>query len=112
IQRFYFDLNTQSCLPFQYSGCGGNDNNYDSVTTCETTCQSQHIAPGIIDHHNSPTGSHPKVSHGTPCGRGPIQRFYFDLNTQSCLPFQYSGCGGNDNNYDSVTTCETTCQSQ
>ena len=34
------------CLPFEFSGCGGNDNNFDSLAKCQSSC---HL---IIDHLN------------------------------------------------------------
>ncbi len=37
-RRFYFNLDMSKCLEFDYSGCGGNDNNFLTRDTCEDTC--------------------------------------------------------------------------
>jgi len=39
----------------------------------------------------------------------PISRFYFDSTTGSCRTFQFSQCGGNANNFDSLEQCEGFC---
>uniref|UniRef100_A0A1I7YI99 Kunitz/Bovine pancreatic trypsin inhibitor domain protein n=1 Tax=Steinernema glaseri TaxID=37863 RepID=A0A1I7YI99_9BILA len=36
--RWFYDESEQRCKPFQYSGCGGNGNNYGSETACEKRC--------------------------------------------------------------------------
>ncbi|CAD5225139.1 unnamed protein product [Bursaphelenchus okinawaensis] len=37
-QKFYFSAEWQSCLVFKYSGCGGNENNFESREECESAC--------------------------------------------------------------------------
>ncbi|CAF3817711.1 unnamed protein product [Rotaria sp. Silwood1] len=37
-QRFYFNLDMNKCLEFDYSGCGANDNNFLARDACEDTC--------------------------------------------------------------------------
>jgi hypothetical protein len=39
--RYYFDASTRRCTTFTYSGCGGNDNNFDSLERCEAICFDQ-----------------------------------------------------------------------
>ncbi|KAK3790015.1 hypothetical protein RRG08_016329 [Elysia crispata] len=34
INRFYYDILSQQCLPFIFSGCGGNVNNYYNIEEC------------------------------------------------------------------------------
>lgn len=36
--RYYFDTLTGSCRRFQYSQCGGNANNFDTLEQCENFC--------------------------------------------------------------------------
>ncbi|TKR86833.1 hypothetical protein L596_011346 [Steinernema carpocapsae] len=38
IARWFYDESEQKCRPFQYSGCGGNGNNYGSETACTKRC--------------------------------------------------------------------------
>lgn len=50
--RWYFDVDTASCLTFSYTGCFGNRNNFASKEKCEATClQSQ---PSSNDYLNNP----------------------------------------------------------
>lgn len=37
-QRWYHDPATGQCNPFLYGGCGGNDNNYESLAACQAAC--------------------------------------------------------------------------
>lgn len=53
-----------------------------------------------------------------PCDPGPCkhnettERFYFEPEIDTCKSMRYSGCGGNENNFDSHRNCMTTCQSE
>ena len=38
--RYYFDSNIGKCMQFMYGSCHGNDNNFESLTECEQTCNS------------------------------------------------------------------------
>lgn len=37
--QWYFDTNTFECLAFTYTGCGGNDNRFDSPAECWEKCK-------------------------------------------------------------------------
>ena len=36
--RYYFDKYENRCQQFIYSGCGGNDNNFETRAECERSC--------------------------------------------------------------------------
>ena len=36
--QYFFDRREGKCKPFVYSGCGGNDNRFNSYPSCERTC--------------------------------------------------------------------------
>ena len=38
IPRFYYNLEMSKCLPFEYTGCEGNLNNFETIKQCEMTC--------------------------------------------------------------------------
>ncbi len=38
IQRLYYNVNMAKCLPFDYSGCEGNLNNFETMEECESAC--------------------------------------------------------------------------
>ncbi|PIO67577.1 Kunitz/Bovine pancreatic trypsin inhibitor domain protein [Teladorsagia circumcincta] len=78
-------------------------------------------------------GSHTQPSYmvlnsqlqGTVCGRvvgrekkktasepepvSPLFQYFYDVKRARCFPFEYSGCGGNANNFPSVTECKHEC---
>jgi len=36
---WYFDMETSECLAFDYNGCGGNENRFESVSECWSKCK-------------------------------------------------------------------------
>uniref|UniRef100_A0A8C0LK66 Collagen type VI alpha 3 chain n=1 Tax=Canis lupus dingo TaxID=286419 RepID=A0A8C0LK66_CANLU len=36
--KWYYDVETKSCMRFWYGGCSGNENRFDSQKECETVC--------------------------------------------------------------------------
>jgi len=38
-ERWYFNYKTGLCQPFTYTGCAGNDNNFNSTEYCNHACQ-------------------------------------------------------------------------
>lgn len=36
--RYWFDGEAKKCVPFQYKGCGGNSNNYETIEACQQSC--------------------------------------------------------------------------
>lgn len=36
--KYYYDSNAKRCLPFNYGGCRGNENNFESSEKCEKIC--------------------------------------------------------------------------
>ncbi|CAJ0950883.1 unnamed protein product, partial [Mesorhabditis belari] len=41
--RYYYDAGAGRCTQFMYSGCGGNANNFQSLSSCQATCGSSGI---------------------------------------------------------------------
>lgn len=47
--KYYFDVTTGTCRTFQYSGCGGNDNRFDTQRQCESFClASKHVRSAVF----------------------------------------------------------------
>uniref|UniRef100_A0A914XB03 Uncharacterized protein n=1 Tax=Plectus sambesii TaxID=2011161 RepID=A0A914XB03_9BILA len=44
--KYYFDVTTGTCRTFQYSGCGGNDNRFDTLQQCESFCLAKQCSIG------------------------------------------------------------------
>ena len=36
--RYYYNKQSKTCLPFNYGGCGGNENNFENVYDCHEAC--------------------------------------------------------------------------
>ena len=36
--RYYFDSRYGICMKFEYGGCGQNDNNFETLNECQSTC--------------------------------------------------------------------------
>ena len=39
--QYFFDRREGKCKPFVYSGCGGNNNRFNSYTSCERICMKK-----------------------------------------------------------------------
>ncbi|XP_062817004.1 BPTI/Kunitz domain-containing protein-like isoform X3 [Anolis carolinensis] len=106
LERYYFDMGRKRCLPFTFSGCGGNDNrgclgnsnNFESIKECRRKCQQYGSWPEVCTLQRDP-GS---------CIAS-IPRYYFDFNSKRCRVFQYGGCEGNNNNFGSLSDCNHIC---
>ena len=52
--RFYFDAASGQCKEFNYSGCGGNGNNFESEYECKMTCtgnsQFKYMKEDTLNH--------------------------------------------------------------
>ena len=54
-QRFYFNSDSGQCEQFIFGGCGGNDNNFETMEQCQQTCKyrtvlfCQSTVSGIIE---------------------------------------------------------------
>ncbi|XP_045449017.1 PI-actitoxin-Aeq3a-like isoform X2 [Melitaea cinxia] len=42
-RRYYYDIEKDECLEFVYGGCGGNENNFDTISSCIETCSVNKI---------------------------------------------------------------------
>lgn len=43
-----------------------------------------------------------------PC-RGQFLRYYFNNKANRCEPFYYGGCKSNNNNFESIESCQLKC---
>lgn len=39
-ERYFFDTSSGRCVKFIFGGCYGNENNFESLGECESTCHS------------------------------------------------------------------------
>lgn len=46
-ERYFFSVDTGHCELFDYGGCAGNANNFETLEACEETC----VVSGESDSH-------------------------------------------------------------
>ncbi|XP_031341557.1 papilin isoform X1 [Photinus pyralis] len=96
--RWYYDKNSGSCNQFIYGGCKANGNNFPSESACKQQCTQL---------------GQKKDSCSLPLATGNCHsqdaRWYFSETERRCMPFYFSGCEGNLNNFISQEACESDC---
>lgn len=97
---WHYSQSVGRCETFNYGGCLGNKNRFDTKETCEELCSSRSVS--AADPCEQP------VTIG-PC-RGAYQRWYFSKTDGRCRPFIFGGCRGNSNNFESEKACLSQCQ--
>ncbi|XP_034936854.1 papilin isoform X2 [Chelonus insularis] len=96
--KWYFDPSENRCMPFYYTGCNGNKNNFDTREACELDCppkieQDICLLPAVLGKCHNYT-----------------QRWYYDSFEKRCRQFYYGGCEGNENNFLSEQECSNRCE--
>ena len=105
IPRFYHDKNDGECKQFYYGGCGGNNNNYETMEDCRNKCMAKRNG-GKIDQD----GGLCKLPAAVGDCRAAIPRWYYNEASNICEEFIWGGCDGNDNNFASKSKCESRCK--
>ncbi|XP_072365129.1 BPTI/Kunitz domain-containing protein-like [Scyliorhinus torazame] len=96
--RFFYNRSTETCEPFNYGGCGGNANRFLTLSDCGNRCNGVHLVPKLCNQ--------PKIAGS--CSQR-ILRYFHSQVTCRCAAFYYGGCGGNDNNFVTLQTCQRVC---
>ncbi|XP_077192222.1 uncharacterized protein LOC143836618 [Paroedura picta] len=97
LTHYYYDVGRKACVKFTYGGCGGNSNNFETKEECEKTCGK--INPEVCKQHPD----------SGPCSNC-IERYYYNSTSNTCRPFTYGGCKGNDNRFQSELECLIVCK--
>ncbi|CAJ0957152.1 unnamed protein product, partial [Mesorhabditis belari] len=100
LTRFAYDRHTGSCTKYYYSGCGGNLNNFESLSDLISMRY-------FYEFHKNKELCLLSIDRGACANR--VSRYAFDRQTNQCIAFEYTGCGGNLNNFASYEDCESTC---
>ena len=93
IPRWYYNAAGGSCELFTWGGCGGNANNFENLTGCQDTCTDVCRLPADVG----------------PCA-AVIPRWFFNDQSGECELFNWGGCGGNSNNFETRFDCENRCR--
>jgi len=103
--RWFYNSGSGDCEEFSYSGCRGNNNRFMTRQECGNTCKHSALA------RRSELTCKQYVEEGS-CEDGvnsTLARWGYHPYSRRCVPFYYSGCNGNDNNFESQEECETVC---
>ncbi|VDO84759.1 unnamed protein product [Heligmosomoides polygyrus] len=69
--RYHLDVETLTCLPFKFTGCGGNTNNFESSSDCHMKCIPMDF---LMCPANTPPSTRPDGSSDCddrkPCPKG------------------------------------------
>ena len=96
-RSFYFDHRSNRCMA-RTGDCGAR-NSFISAAACRDECAMPLSARAVC--------SMPAES-GDCAGRE--RRWAYDSRSGRCQPFEYGGCGGNDNNFASLRECLSSCR--
>ncbi|KAL1418936.1 hypothetical protein MTO96_005477 [Rhipicephalus appendiculatus] len=115
LMMWYFDTATRECRNFTYGGCEGNDNRFESLELCKQRC-AHAVGPTAVEPPTrQPTkprlsvkGACKKMADAGSCHEVHA-RWFYDVKTGACLPFVYTGCGGNRNRFKSYEICMKVC---
>ncbi|XP_035703436.1 papilin isoform X2 [Folsomia candida] len=98
--KWFYDNQDGVCKQFRwYSDCDAHKrglNRFDNRQECEDRCeQAQDLC------------SLPQVQG--PCS-GAFPQYFYDTDTDTCQLFEYGGCQGNGNRFDTIVQCEQRCR--
>ncbi|EPB73257.1 Kunitz/Bovine pancreatic trypsin inhibitor domain protein [Ancylostoma ceylanicum] len=134
---YHFDRSSKSCQPFSYSGCGGNENRFMTLSQCDGLCEPFiHMTDTEMDcyfpvdqglgknnktcvenagyrfhFHSELVCFRPPGDKGNCPGNAnyTVKRWTYTAQLK-CAQFTYSGCGGNENRFATQMDCELTCK--
>lgn len=95
VPRYFFNTTSSRCDVFQYKGCTGNANNFESQEDCLAECEDL---------------CHMPKDSGACTTDEPQDSFYYNSQTGRCEAFAYTGCGGNENRFDDIDSCRIRCE--
>uniref|UniRef100_A0A8D0EWI0 Tissue factor pathway inhibitor n=1 Tax=Strix occidentalis caurina TaxID=311401 RepID=A0A8D0EWI0_STROC len=106
--RYYFNIQSRECEMFEYGGCHGNENNFQTLEECQKKCL---VTEKTVVHKGSTANPNFCFYEKDPgiC-RGYFSRYFYNKETKLCEVFKYGGCLGNQNNFKNLEECQTTCQ--
>lgn len=103
IPRFFYDYSSSECKFFNYGGCGGNANNFETFEECQLTCDLN------LKAKEKDICALKKDSG--PCSVFTVM-YYYNSKRKICDKFVFGGCGGNENRFHSIEECIESCISK
>ncbi|KAE9551054.1 hypothetical protein FO519_005721 [Halicephalobus sp. NKZ332] len=119
IPRYFFEASSQNCKKFNFTGEGGNENNFETELDCLNDCfvgvESEKPESPVeedvtfVAHDSLSSVDDCKAPKDSGTGDNPSQKFYYDDKWHACFAFKYNGKGGNKNRFDTMDECQTSC---
>ncbi|CAB3225267.1 unnamed protein product [Arctia plantaginis] len=91
------------CYRFFWGGCQGNGNRFDDRISCMNYCHINSTSGALRRPHFCELA----FDFGTCFGH--YNRWAWDKLEKTCKRRLYSGCGGNQNNFETRNECMATC---
>ncbi|XP_059155149.1 carboxypeptidase inhibitor SmCI-like [Physella acuta] len=92
---FYYNPSTNDCEEFSYGGCKGNRNRFKTRENCLHTCGWSKYC--LLEPDPGPCEALAFM-------------FYYNPSKNDCEEFNYGGCGGNRNRFETRESCVHTCR--
>ncbi|KAL4617374.1 protein AMBP isoform X3 [Arapaima gigas] len=93
-KKFYYNSSLMACQEFNYGGCLGNGNKFETEKACLQHCRTE-------------------AACRLPMDSGPCKMYEdlwaFDSVMGKCVPFKYGGCQGNGNKFYTQNECQEYC---
>ena len=97
-RTFYFDQRSSRCVARVGADCDTR-NSFSTAAACRDEC-AMPIAARDVCSMPAEKGD---------CARRQ-RRWAYDKRAGRCQPFEYGGCGGNDNNFETLRECLSSCR--
>ncbi|XP_053122553.1 tissue factor pathway inhibitor 2 [Hemicordylus capensis] len=97
--RYFFNISSMTCETFEYGGCHGNENQFEDRKSCMDYCLPVKTAP-LLCYRAKDEGL---------CSAS-VPRFFYNIKTKRCEELNYTGCGGNENNFVTQKDCWKVCR--
>ncbi|XP_067336119.1 kunitz-type protease inhibitor 1a isoform X2 [Channa argus] len=109
--RWHYNAASEQCEKFTFGGCKENLNNYLTKDECNNACYGSEKKSGT--GRGLPI-SNPQVrctqTPDTGTCRDSFTKWYYSPRKQDCFRFNYGGCQGNENRFDSKESCMIFCR--
>jgi len=111
--RWFYNSATQRCESFTYGGCGGNANQFKTISSVRVPVivVSSVVMLCLIVLVFYFTDQCTLQPDPGPC-RGFIPRYFYNVETRKCEKFTYGDCKGNGNRFSSIADCTSPCSGQ